>query len=662
MQSFESGINQGLTKAGLEYAGITSFATPRRLTVMVEALADRQPDQSVERRGPAVQAAFDEAGEPTKALLGFARSCGVEDVATLERLKTDKGEWVVYRATEAGQTLETLIGEIVDNALAGLPIARRMRWGKNRAEFVRPIKWLCSLYGDNVLPLSVFGLGAGAVSRGHRFMSDGEFAISNANDYVEACRAQHVMVDFAERRALILEQIQDSAAGLSATAVIDEDLLDEVTALVEWPVALAGEFDSSFLAVPPEALISAMKEHQRYFHLVDDNGALINRFITVSNIISKDPAVVVGGNERVIRPRLADAAFFYEQDAKVSLSAKIERLDQVIFQTDLGSYGDKTSRITELAEFVAEQLQLDKVLTQRASQLCKVDLITDMVGEFPDLQGIMGGYYATRDGEAQEVADAIADHYRPTQSGGELPRTAIGNVVALSDKLDTLVGLFGIGQPPTGSRDPFALRRQSLGIIRICIENDLDLDITGCLKKAADLHGFEDKVVAEVQDYLCERLQNWYLEQDIGGDIVDAVRAGVHGVNHLAKTHRVVTTLHSFRKEPVAEQIIAANKRVANILKKEPNEFSKGSIDTSLLVDEAENSLLSELNDKQGVTDISDVGEQLQQLAALQPAVDRFFDDVMVMVEDEKVRANRLQLLANLRLLFLEVADFSLLQ
>lgn len=673
--AFAEAIESGLSNAGFSCADITGFATPRRLAAQVMELDDTQPDQPVERRGPALKAAYDDKGQPTKALLGFAKSCGVADPATLDRVSTEKGEWVVYRATEPGKTLDALIADIVTGVLADLPVARRMRWGKHRAEFVRPVKWICALHGGRVVPLELFGLEAGNRSQGHRFMSRGAFTIAHANDYVKACQDNHVIADFDERRSKISEQVQATANEVGGKAVIDEALLDEVTALVEWPVALAGKFDKTFLEVPREALVSAMKEHQRYFHLDDTSGELTNRFITIANIESKDPAVVVRGNERVIRPRLADAAFFYERDSQVPLEEWVERLDQVVFQSELGTYGDKTKRIVELADHIVialqtTALQVDQALVRRAATLCKADLVTDMVGEFPSLQGIMGGYYARRSGEPGEVSTAISEHYRPVQGGGKLPDTPVGSCVALADKIDTLVGLFGIGQPPSGSSDPFALRRQSLGVIRICIEGGLDLDLGGCLEKAAELHGFKGdtipRIVEETHDYICERLSNWCVEQGIGGDIVSAVRAGERGASRLASAHQVVATLHLFRKQPVAERIISANKRVANILRKAANENVKGmagDIDKKLLGEPAEKALGSAVaSTRKELQQLDGAEAQLEALAALQPAVDQFFDDVLVMAEDPAVRTNRLRLLSSLRRLFLEVADFSLMQ
>lgn len=659
---FEAEFRAALSDNGFPCEDIKSFATPRRLALLVTGVADRQEDQHIERRGPAVKAAYDEDGNPTRALLGFAKSCGLDDPATLERLATDKGEWVVFRSVASGKSLSDLLESLIHESLAKLPIARRMRWGKNRGEFVRPVKWVLVLLGGNVVPVTILGVKADRISAGHRFMSPGAFAINNANDYVKGCREHCVIVDFDERADLIRSLISAEAEKLNADLPVDEALLDEVTALVEWPVVLAGSFDETFLEVPPEVLISAMKEHQRYFHLTDrQSGHLVAKFITVANIDSTDSSVVIGGNERVIRPRLSDAAFFYSQDTKTTLSDKLGRLDGVVFQSELGSYRDKAERIADLAAYIAEEIGLDASAAKRAALLSKADLVSDMVGEFPDLQGIMGGYYAAADGETADIASAISEHYRPIQSGGVLPSSDLGSCVALADKLDTLAGIFGINQQPSGSRDPFALRRQSLGVIRICIENGISVDLRACLEKAAVLYG-KDFDITDVHDYILERLANWYGERGIQGDIVTAVRYGAHGANNLIEAHAVTTTLDAFRKKTVAEQIIAANKRVVNLLK-QAGEGKPSKIKKTLLKDDAEKALADHLGQtRDQLKSVSSVSNQLEALAKLQPTVDKFFDDVLVMTDDDDLRQNRLAILSEVRELFLEVADFSLLQ
>jgi glycyl-tRNA synthetase beta chain len=659
-EALQQNIEAGLNQAELSHGKVESFATPRRLGILVHDLADRQPDQNVEKRGPAVKSAFDDDGEPTKALAGFMRGCDVADPSQLDTITTNKGDYLVYRAIKSGLDLPSLLEELLGSAVTALPVDRRMRWGKSRLEFVRPVQWLVCLYGSSVIPIQLLGKEASNTSSGHRFMSGGQFEITKANDYVELCRTNYVLADFTERKNLIREQVVDLAAREKAHLEIDEDLLNEVTSLVEWPRALAGGFDSSFLNVPPEVLISAMKEHQRYFHLVDNNGKLVPRFITISNIESLDSSQVVAGNERVIRPRLADAAFFFDQDTRTSLEQKSARLENVVFQADLGTYAQKCDRIAALAAYIAQQLGSDTDAAKRAGKLCKADLVSDMVGEFPDLQGTMGSYYARHDKETEEVCIAIAQHYRPTQSGGILPTSDVASCVALADKIDSLTGIFGINQPPTGSRDPFALRRQSLGVIRICVENQLNIPLNDCLNEASRIYGRAFDTV-NVSNYIVERLTSYYQEQGIPGDVVEAATNSASTSVNLLAIDDVVRTLQSFRNGPAAKSIVAANKRVANFLKKAGPSDLASSFDASVATDEAEIALGRALN-KLDLSKSKGAGAKLEKLAVLQEPVDHFFDEVMVMAEDEKVRKNRLGLLQKLRQQFLEVADFSLLQ
>jgi len=659
-EALHQNIASGLKQSELSHGRVESFATPRRLAILVHDLADRQPDQKIEKRGPAVKSAFDSDGRPTKALSGFMRGCNVADPLQLDTVTTGKGDYLVYRATKSGLDLASLLEGLVGTALSALPVDRRMRWGKSRSEFVRPVQWLVCLHGKTIIPIQILGKEANNTSSGHRFMSGGQFEIADANDYVEVCRKNHVLADFNERKSLIREQIVKIAAQEKAHLEIDEDLLNEVTSLVEWPRALAGGFDRAFLDVPAEVLISAMKEHQRYFHLVDDSGNLVPRFITLSNIESLDSSQVVTGNERVIKPRLADAAFFFDHDTRTSLETKFTRLENVVFQADLGTYAEKSHRISALASYIAQQLGSDSDTAKRAGKLCKADLVSDMVGEFPDLQGTMGSYYARHDKESEEVCIAIAQHYRPTQSGGVLPISEVASCVALADKIDSLIGIFGINQPPTGSRDPFALRRQSLGIIRICVENQLDISLNDCLSEACRLYE-RDFGIGNVSSYIVERLTSYYQEQGITSDVVEAATNNSSTSVNLLAMDDVVRTLQSFRNGPAAKSIVAANKRVTNFLKKAgPNDLAS-NFDPAVATDEAEIALgrvLSELD----LTQSKGAGEKLEKLAVLQKPVDHFFDDVMVMAEDENVRKNRLGLLRILRQQFLEVADFSLLQ
>ena len=657
--SLATNMREQLDEAELAHGDVHCHATPRRLALVIEQLVDQQPDQHVERRGPAVKAAYDDQGNPSKALAGFMRSCGIEEAAQLETLQTEEGEWLVYRADRPGASLRDLLPLMLENALATLPIDRRMRWGNERAEFIRPVKWLVSLYGKQELPIELFGMKSGRKSMGHRFMSDGEFELAGADVYVDTCLKHYVKVDFDARRQEISDGLEEIAVAEDAELALDPELLDEVSALVEWPVVLAGHFDEAFLTVPAEVLISAMKEHQRYFHLTK-NGELLPTFITVANIASPEPAVVIAGNERVIRPRLADAAFFFDQDTKSSLEQKVGQLGSVVFQTDLGTYGEKATRIAELAGYIAGQLDTDSKLANRAGLLAKADLVSDLVGEFPDLQGVMGSYYALNDREPNEVAKGIAQHYRPSQSGAELPEGKIASAVALADKIDTLTGLFGIDQPPTGSRDPFALRRQSLGVIRICIENQLSLDIAECVTKSAELYdkGFS---VEPLKNYIVDRLDGYYKDLHISKDVVDAAIAGQAMSMNLLRVNEIIQALAQFQASPTAARIVASNKRVANLLKKADVNILPHSFDLSLATEPAE----IDLHNSVAGLDLAafkSVKDQLAALAELQEPIDLFFDKVMVMAEDASIRNNRLTLLRDLRSKFLELADFSLLQ
>ena len=486
-------VETEIDQVELSYRKIESFASPRRLAILVHDLKDQQPTQGIEKKGPSKASAFDN-GEPTKALKGFMKGCNVNDPSQLDLVETKKGSYIVYRTNEPGLYLESLLEELLKNALAALPIAKRMRWGKTRAEFVRPVQWLVCLYGDTIIPINLFGKKSGNTSRGHRFMSDGNFQIKNAGDYSGQCRENFVLVNFEERKEKIRDQIQAIANKENLYLGLDEELLDEVTSLVEWPKAVIGDFDKEFLKVPSKVLISAMKEHQRYFHLVDSDDRLVSKFITISNIESRDYSEVIKGNERVIKARLSDAAFFFDQDTRTRLDEKSNKLDSVIFQAELGNYAEKCDRISALSAYIAARVEEDVEAAIRAGRLCKADLVTDMVSEFSDLQGIMGGYYARHDGENEEVCVAIEEHYRPTQSGGELPSTRLGSCLAIADKVDSLVGIFGIKQAPTGSKDPFALRRQSLGVIRVCIEHGLDFSLDDILVESSRLYGKHFKV------------------------------------------------------------------------------------------------------------------------------------------------------------------------
>ncbi|WP_444945904.1 glycine--tRNA ligase subunit beta [Microbulbifer sp. VTAC004] len=667
MSAFADGITQGLKGAELSFGEVKAYAAPRRLAVAVFGLADKQQDKQIEKLGPAVKAAFDKEGKPSKAAEGFARSNGVT-IEELGRKETDKGERLAFISEQKGAETESLLAGIVEKALAQLPIPKRMRWGARREEFVRPVHWLVMLFGNKVVNGEVLGLKAGNISRGHRFHCNRELEIHSAHDYGQVLREPgYVMADFAERREAIRAQVIAEANNVNGEAVIDDDLLDEVTALVEWPVALTGRFEERFLEVPAEALISSMKEHQKYFHVVDEDGQLLPFFITVSNIESQDAAQVIHGNERVIRPRLADAAFFFETDKKTSLESRREKLRQIVFQQHLGSVYDKTERVSALARTIAEKTGSNGDWAERAGRLCKSDLVTEMVFEFADMQGIAGYYYAENDGEPLDVAKAMYEQYMPKFAGDELPVSDTGTVIALADRLDTLVGIFGIGQPPSGSRDPFALRRASLGIIRILVEKRLDLDLRELLELARDNYprtalGEYDKVVEQTLQYVLERFRARYEDQGIAAEVFMSVAA--RKLSRPLDIDNRVHAVNAFSQLPESGALAAANKRVSNILAKLDGAVPS-NVDEALLQEEAERALFAAVQVARTEVEplYSDAlfAEGLAGLAGLRETVDNFFDHVMVMSDDEQLRNNRLALLAQLRALFLEVADISLL-
>lgn len=664
--AFAEGIRKGLEEAGIAFEKIEAFAAPRRLAVRVRKLEDAQPDKPVEKRGPAVTAAFDDDGNPTRALTGFASSLGVTP-EQLDTLETDKGAWLVYRTVEQGKPTVELLPKLVEQTLAHLPVPKRMRWGAHRIEFVRPVHWLVFLYGNNIIDAPIMGLKPGNTTRGHRFHCPRSLIVPTPNDYEIVLRQEgYVIADFAERRELIRQGVSAIAEKeVGGTAVIDEDLLDEVTALNEWPVPLLGHFEERFLEVPPEALISSMKEHQKYFHVVDRDERMLPVFVTVANLESKDPAQVVAGNEKVIRPRLADAAFFYETDRKTRLEDRIDRLKPIVFQDKLGSIHDKSVRVAALASRIAEAIGSDPALAERAAMLGKTDLVTEMVLEFTELQGIMGQYYAANDGEHQDVAKALNEQYLPRYSGDDLPSTLTGCAVAIADRIDSLVGLFGIGQPPSGTRDPFALRRASLGVLRIIIERQLPLDLQQLCEWAEKNFDqlTEQNTASTVVDYMLERFRAFYDEQGISAEVYLAVHA--RRPTRPLDFNRRVKAVDSFRKLPEAEALAAANKRVSNILTKQGGSAVGEHVDDALLQDQAEITLAQQVSQQAEkvipLFDQGDYGTALSSLADLRAPVDAFFDKVMVMADDEAVRNNRLALLNRLRNLFLRVADISVL-
>ncbi len=658
--AFLTGVEKGLKEAGLSYNAARYFAAPRRLAIQVDQLATQQPDRSNQMDGPPVQAAFDADGNPTKAAEGFARKCGVS-VAELDQT----GPKLRFVQSIPGQPATELLPGIVDAALAALPIPKRMRWADRKIEFVRPTQWLVMLLGEQVIPCEILAQTAGNQSRGHRFHHPDSVTISSPAAYAETLRKAYVVAEFAERRELINKRVAELAAEQQGTAIVPADLLDEVTSLVEWPVPLVCSFEERFLDVPQEALISTMQDNQKYFCLLDAKGKLLPRFITVSNLESKDPRQIIEGNEKVVRPRLTDAEFFFKQDKKQPLESHNTRLANVVFQAELGSVFDKATRVSTLAGFIAEQIGGDNANAQRAGLLSKCDLSTEMVGEFPELQGIAGYYYAKHDGEAEDVALALNEQYMPRGAGAELPTTLTGAAVALADKIDTLVGIFGIGMLPTGSKDPYALRRAALGVLRILIEKQLELDLNAALQVAIQQYGARvkaDGLIALVQDFIFDRLRARYEDEGIEVAVYQSVRA-VSPVSPLDFDQRV-QAVQAFRRLPEAETLAAANKRVSNILSKAEGEVS-AAIDSNLLQEAAEQSLASaiEAAEKSVAPLAADrqYKDALERLAALREPVDAFFDQVLVNADDPAIKANRYALLARLRGLFLGVADISLL-
>ncbi|MCM2321156.1 MAG: glycine--tRNA ligase subunit beta [Pseudomonas sp.] len=659
-EAFLAGVEKGLKAAGLAYEGARYYAAPRRLAVLVSALATQQPDRSVNLDGPPVQAAFDKDGQPTQAALGFARKCGV-DLEQIDR----SGAKLKFVQSIPGQPAASLLPGIVENSLNELPIPKRMRWAARREEFVRPTQWLVMLFGEQVIDCTILTQQAGRVSRGHRFHANHDVRISNPASYAEDLRSAYVLADFAERRALIDARVAELAAEQNGKAIVPPALLDEVTALVEWPVPLVCSFEERFLEVPQEALIATMQDNQKYFCLVDANGKLLPRFITVANIESKDPAQIVSGNEKVVRPRLTDAEFFFKQDKKHALEDNNQRLANVVFQAQLGSVFNKAERVSALAGFIAARIGGDAERAERAGILSKCDLASEMVGEFPEMQGIAGYYYALHDGEPADVALALNEQYMPRGAGAELPSTLTGAAVAVADKLDTLVGIFGIGMLPTGSKDPYALRRAALGVLRILIEKQLDLDLVQAVAFAIEQYGDKvkaDGLAAQVLDFIFDRLRARYEDEGVEVAVYQAVRA-------LAPTSPLdfdqrVQAVQAFRQLAEAATLAAANKRVSNILSKAEGEVP-ALVSSTLLVEPAEQALATAVAAAaEAVAPLAEARNYraaLERLASLRTPVDAFFDSVLVNADDAAVRANRYALLTQLRGLFLGVADISLL-
>jgi glycyl-tRNA synthetase beta chain len=668
--SFLAEIQERLHKAQLDYVAAQFYATPRRIAVIVQDLISQQPDTEMERRGPAVAAAFDAQGKPTPACIGFARSCGATQ-EQLIRIKNAQGEWVGFHQKVIGKSVQEILPSIVEQALHALPIPKRMRWGSGEVEFVRPVHSVVMLYGEDVIEAEVLNIRSGRVTQGHRFLCSKPIYLIKPATYLSQLEQEgFVIADFAKRKAIILENahtLVQQKCGSNAKAIILDSLLDEVTGLVEWPVSVMGNFEQRFLAVPAEALISAMQDHQRYFPVQDHAGKLLPYFITTSNIKSKDEAMVVAGNERVIRARLSDAAFFYETDKKRSLESRVEILKNIVFQAKLGTLFDKAQRISQLAASIAQYMQVDDKLAERAALLAKTDLTTEIVGEFPELQGIAGYYYALHDGETAALAQAMNEQYMPRFSGDKLPESSLGCVIAIADRLDSLVGVFGINQQPTGDKDPLGLRRSALGVLRILIEKKLNLDLHTLLHAAFKAYNstLENKqTIEQVLQFMQERLKPWYQEQHVSADVFAAVAA--LEITCPYDFHIRIQAVQSFKKMPDAESLSIANKRVSNILAKIDEDISAKSIEAKLFETDEERNLAAKLDEqREAISPLTSQGQYMQvleRLSSLRTPVDEFFDKVMVMTENKAVRENRLLLLAKLRALFLQVADVALLQ
>ena len=663
--SFADNVEAELNQAGLSFDKIEWFAAPRRLAVKVLNLSTQQPSKEIEKRGPAVSAAFDAEGKPTKAAEGWARGCGIT-VDQAERIATDKGEWLVHRAKIEGQPTKNLLSGIVANALAKLPIPKPMRWADKTVQFIRPVHTVTMLLGDELIEGEILGVASARTIRGHRFLGEKEFEIQHADQYPQLLREKgSVVADFNERKAEILAKSQAKATALGGVADIEESLLEEVTSLVEYPNVLAAKFEERFLAVPAEALVYTMKGDQKYFPIYDKDGKLLPHFIFVSNINPEDPTAIIEGNEKVVRPRLTDAEFFFKTDLKQKLVDRLPRLETVLFQQQLGTLKDKTDRIEQLAGEIAKQIGADEAKAKRAGLLSKCDLMTNMVFEFTDTQGVMGMHYARHDSEDEEVAVALNEQYMPRFAGDELPKSLVASAVALADKFDTLTGIFGIGQAPKGSADPFALRRAALGALRIIVEKNLPLDLEDLVKKSAALFGDKltnQNVVADVVDFMLGRFRAWYQDEGIAVDVIQSVLA--RRPTRPADFDARVRAVSHFRTLDSAEALAAANKRVSNILAKA--DAAIGEINLTACVEPAEKALaeavLALRTEVQPLIAKGDYTAVLDKLANLRVPVDSFFDNVMVNAEELALRQNRLAILNTLQGLFLQVADISVLQ
>lgn len=665
-EAFAENFTAELNAAELAFDHIKWYAAPRRLALKVTALAEGQADKVVEKRGPAISVAFDADGNPTKAAQGWARGNGIT-VEQAERLKTDKGEWLLFKEAVKGKPAAELLCELAAAALAKLPIPKPMRWGDKETQFIRPVKTLVMLLNDALIPGTILGVESARTIRGHRFMGESEFSIEHADQYPAILEERgKVIADYETRKAQIIAGAKEAAIAVGGQADLDDELVEEVTSLVEWPVVLTASFEEEFLNVPAEALVYTMKGDQKYFPVYDADGKLLPKFIFVSNIVSKEPRHIIEGNEKVVRPRLADAEFFFNTDRKRPLVDRLHELDSVLFQKQLGTLRDKTDRITAMSGYIAQQIGADIEHAERAGLLSKCDLMTSMVFEFTDTQGVMGMHYARLDGEHEDVAVALNEQYMPRFAGDSLPGSDVAAAVALADKMDTLVGIFGIGQHPKGANDPFALRRAALGALRIMVEKGYQLDLVDMIAKAKALFGHKltnQNVEADVIDFMLGRFRAWYQDEGHTVDVIQAVLA--RRPTSPADFDKRVKAVSHFRSLDAAESLAAANKRVGNILAKFDGELP-AAIDSQLLVEDAEKALAKDVEAVTAklapVFAAGDYQQALSELATLRDSVDAFFDNVMVMAEDEALKVNRLTMLNQLRNQFLKVADISLLQ
>jgi glycyl-tRNA synthetase beta chain len=671
--AFARGVEKGLADARLTHGEILAYATPRRLAVFINELATNQPVQTIENRGPPTKLAFDDNGKPTRAAEAFAGKCGVS-ISELDTVKTEKGEWLYYKGEAAGLPSSELLGDIVNASLAALPIPKRMRWGSSEIEFVRPVHWLVMLLGKDVVAASALGLKADRVTYGHRFHAPEAIKLKQPADYVATLLSKgKVIADFTERQTRIITAAETAAKNAGGKALLNPAVVDEVTALVEWPVPVSGRFDERFLKLPREVLISTLQEHQRYFP-VEKNGELLAAFIATSNLDSKSPDQVQAGNERVVLPRLADAEFFWNQDSRIKLADRLTDLDNVVYQKGLGSLRDKSARVSKLANMLVASVDADANIVSRAAELARTDLLTDMVGEFPELQGRMGYYYALHDGEPEAVAIAIEEQYLPRQAGDRLPASPAGQILSLADRLDTLAGIFCLGKRPSGNKDPFSLRRQALGLVRILVEGGVDINLPELLSAAVALQPeqpADDDVASALYEFIVDRMRAWYLDGqsndfakgDITPEMFESVRS--RSPSSPLDFHQRLAAVQHFMGLESATSLAAANKRIANILKKSA-QHAELNVDESLFDIQEEKLLYAAVTALQPdhQTDLANrnYSSVLQRLADLRTPVDGYFDQVMVMDEDEKKRANRLAQLGQLRSLFLDVADISCIQ